>query len=272
MEFIRKVLSLLDFRLNEAPPSYGWFHLMFVCLIIGLTVFLCIKFKNCSDKAFRRIVLICWLTMVTLEIYKQFVYSYSLEPAAIEWDYQWYAFPYQLCSTPLYVLPFIAFMKDSRLRDAFVAYMATFSLFAGAAVFCYPGDVFSKILGISIQTMVHHGLQIVLGVFFIVWARKRINMWFYLKAIPVFAVLVSVAIYMNNVFVLSGSDETFNMFFISKHFDCTLPVLSIIYPLVPYIAFLMLYIFGFSLVAFIVFAIAKGIIKLTNLRKKKSAC
>ncbi len=272
MNFLQKLLSLLDYKTETMPKGYGLFHIFFILLAIGVTVFLCIRFRNCSDKAFRRIALISWAIMVTLEIYKQFVYSYSVEPTVIEWDYQWYAFPYQLCSTPMYVLPFIFLMKDSKIRDAFIAYMSTFSLFAGTAVFCYPGDVFSHVVGISIQTMVHHGLQIVLGVFFIVWARKRINRWYFIKAIPVFAVLVTIAIIANNFFMTLGIDETFNMFYISPHFDCTLPLLSLIYPRVNYLIFVSIYIFGFTLIAFLVFIIARGIIKLSRKRKKKAVC
>ena len=50
-------------------------------------------------------------------------------------------------------------------------------------------------------------------------------------------------------------DETFNMFYISPYFDCTLPILSEIYKQVPYIAFLGIYIVGFVLAAFIIYMI-----------------
>jgi hypothetical protein len=269
MKLLMTLLSLLDFQTEAMPQGYGLFHFFFIFLAIGVTLFLCFKFKNCSDKAFRIIALICWLIMTTFEIYKQFVYSYSVEPTLIEWDYQWYAFPYQLCSTPLYVLPFIFLQRDSKFRDAFIAYMGTFSLFAGTAVFCYPGDVFSHVVGISIQTMVHHGLQIVLGVFFLVYSRKKINFLFFLKSIPVFASLVTVAMIANEAFMLLGIDETFNMFFISRHFDCTLPLLSLIYPKIHYVLFAALYIFGFTLIAFIVFLIAFGFSKIK--KRKKNA-
>lgn len=271
MEFLRSFLSLLSAKMEE-PKSYGWFHLMFVAIMIGLTVFLCLKFKNSSDKALRIIAFICWGVMVTLEIYKQFEYSYNLGETSITWDYQWYAFPYQLCSTPLYVLPFIFLMKDSKVRDAFLAYMSTFSMFGGLATFIYPEQVFISTIGINIQTMVHHGLQIVLGIFFIVWARKKINRWYFIKSVPVFAVLVTIAILANNAFMSLGIDETFNMFYISPHFDCTLPILSMIYPKVNYLIFVALYILGFTLIAFIIFLIARGIIGLTRRKKKKSAC
>ena len=163
-------------------------------------------------------------------------------------------------------------MKDSKVRDAFLAYMSTFSMFGGLATFIYPEQVFISTIGINIQTMVHHGLQIVLGIFFIVWARKKINRWYFIKAVPVFAVLVTIAILANNAFMSLGIDETFNMFYISPHFDCTLPILSMIYPKVNYLIFVALYILGFTLIAFIIFLIARGIIGLTRRKKKKTAC
>lgn len=277
MEFLIKFLSLLSAEMTE-PHSYGWFHFMFVAIMIGLTVFLCIKFRDASDKAFRRIVLICWIVMVVLEVYKQFEFSYdivfdeALNKTVVEWDYRWNAFPYQLCSTPLYVLPFIAFMKDNKFREYLVAYISTFSLFGGLATFCYPEDVFIETIGINIQTMTHHGLQIVLGVFCIVYFRKRFNIKYYLKSLPVFGVLVSVALISNEIFyAIFKNAEDFNMFYISRHYNCSLPLLDIIDKALPYIPFLLLYVFGFMIISAIIFFVAKGIIILVN-RIKARKC
>ena len=269
MEFIRKILSILSAEMTE-PQSYRWFHLMFVAIMIGLTVFLCIKFRNTNDKTFRRIVLICWITMVILELYKQFEYSYSLDTPTIEWDYQWYAFPYQLCSTPLYALPFIAFMKDCKFRDAIIAYMATFSIFGGLATFCYPEQVFISTIGINIQTMVHHGLQIVLGVYFISYVRKKFSIKYYLWGIPVFASFMALAIIVNELYVMIlGTGETFNMFYVSRHFECTLPILDGIYEEVTYIPFLLIYIFGFVLISAIIYFTSKLILFIIHKVKDK---
>jgi len=73
-----------------------------------------------------------------------------------------------------------------------------------------------------------------------------------------FLVLICAAQMLNAV-VPTFTDETFNMFYISWKFDCTLPVLSAIYPKVPYVVFLLLYIIGFSIAAAIVMSVAYGI-------------
>ena len=267
MNFFEKVLHFLEGTM-ETPKSYGWFHFMFIAIVISTTIFLCIKFRDCDDKTFRRIALIGWVTLITLEIYKQLVFSFEYDGSVVSWDYQWYAFPYQFCSTPMYVLPFIAFMKESKFRDMLISYMATFSLFAGLAVFAYPNDVFISTIGINIQTMVHHGMQVAFGIYFATYARKKLNLQYFIKGIPVFAVLSLLAIILDisvyKAFVAHNIDETFNMFYISPYFPCTLPVLSMVYEKVHYSIFLILYILGFTFVAYLVYNIEKLIINIVR--------
>ena len=276
MNFFEKIISALQGEM-ETPTNYSWFHLMFMAIIIASTVLLCKFFKDADDKTFRRIVLIGWIITVALEIYKQLVFSMDVDGTTAVWDFRWYAFPFQLCSTPLYVLPFVAFLKDGKVRDAMIAYIATFSLFGGLAVFFYPNDVFIRTIGINIQTMVHHGLQVVFGIYFAIRDLKKLGYKYCLKAIPVFGALVSTALVLNLI-MYRAIDETFNMFYISPYYECTLPILSEVYKVVPYIVFALIYILGFCLIAFIICYAEKGIAILVSKikelynekRKKKS--
>ncbi len=254
----------------QTPGNYGWFHLLSLAVIIGLTVFLCVKFRNCSDVVFRRILLIGWVLIIVLEVYKQITYvGFQGDPGNYRWEYAWYAFPFQFCSTPHYILPFIIFCKPGKFRNACMAFMTTFGLFAGVAVCLYPNDVFVSQIGINIQTMVHHGAQVVFGVFIAVYNRHRFNVQWYLTSLPVFGAMVAVAMLLNGIVPLWIGDQTFNMFFVSWRFPSTLPVLNMLYqdvanPNVPYPLFLLLYLFGFALAAFVIFAIVFGFIKLSE--------
>jgi hypothetical protein len=279
MGFFEKVFDILDFTLAEAPRTLGVFHIVSV-LAVALVSFLILRrFSSADDKTVRRLTLIFWIIILALEIYKQLVYTVSVEDGIFSFDYQWYAFPFQFCSSPIYVLPLIAFLPSGRARDFCIGFMGTFSLFAGLCVMVYPGDVFIKTLGIDIQTMVHHGSQVVLGIFYTVYyfrtrskeSRKR----YHLGGIAVFGVLALTAITLNvavyHAFVHLGIDETFNMFFISPYFDCTLPVLSAISPLVPYPVFVAVYILGFAAASSVIFYASLGIDKLISERKKAYA-
>ena len=266
MSLLEKIYNVLDYQIN-APSAYGPFHLASI-LIVAL--FLLLAFKNCDEKTERKIAMIFWIIIVVLEIYKQLDYSISFDEGKLVWDYRWFIFPFQFCSTPLYALPFIIFSKSKKVREAFISFIGTYSLFAGLAVFAYPNDVFISTLGIDIQTMVHHGSQVVLGIYFAVKRfasenpPKKKN-WF-LSATAVFSGFVITAMLMNiivyNILRACSIDETFNMFYISPYFNCTLPVLSSIDPLVPYPVFLCIYIFGFAFVAFLVLTIVTSLISM----------
>ena len=110
MKIFKIILKALEHEMTT-PTNYGWFHLMFIGIIIITTVLLCIFFRKKEDKVIRKICLICWLIMVVLEIIKEVEYSSYFENDLLLWDYPWYIFPFQLCSTPLYVLPFVIFQK-----------------------------------------------------------------------------------------------------------------------------------------------------------------
>ena len=60
------------------------------------------------------------------------------------------------------------FNKEGCVKDSAMAFMMTFSLFGGLVVMAYPNDVFIETIGINLQTMIHHGLQVVLGIYLFV--------------------------------------------------------------------------------------------------------
>lgn len=272
MSFFEKIIYALQYEI-ERPQNFGVFHLAFLAATITASVLLVILFKDSSDKTLRKILFAIWIVMLLLEIYKQTVFSMNVTDGVADWSYQWYAFPFQFCSTPLYALPFIIFLKEGWLRESFIAFFASFSLFAGLAVMIYPNDVFTSMLGINIQTMVHHGSQVAIGVLVAAHKRKRANIHHLFGSLAIFYGFTIVAMLMNyfvhDYFIANGlTDQAFNMFYISPYYPCTLPVLSDIYAAVPYPAFLCIYAIGFAIVAALFFAIERGVYCLCKSIKK----
>ena len=262
---------LKTFHLEMTTPTlYSWFHILSIVLVIALTVFLCIKFRNSDEKVFKRIVLISWIAMVVLEIYKQIVFSTTITDTGIEWDYQWYIFPFQFCSMSIYVLPFLLFVKNKKINNAVITFISTFSLFAGMSVMIFPSTVYVSTIGINIQTMVHHGLQVVLGIYFIVYNRKNIKWKDFLGGSLIYLITVLIAMLLNWL-VPFITDETFNMFYISKNFDCDIPVLKQLHILLAdtmYPLFLISYFLSMNLIACIYFAVTKGILAISKIRQE----
>ena len=264
MDFLIRLFEAVTVEFEAAPESYGLFHIACIIAAVLLTVLVCKLFKDTSDRAVNVLTACVWVVLVVLEIYKQLIFGFELEEGKFVWDYAWYAFPFQFCSSPLYILPIIAFTKNEKLRDACIAYMMTFSLFAGLAVFCYPGDVFIRTIGINYQTMIHHGSQILMGIFYAVRYRGKFGVRFFFGGVSVFVVMSFIAMVLNvgvyHAFLAFGIDETFNMFYISPYFDCTLPLLSTVYEKIPYVGFVCVYFFGFILCALIVYSILSGLL------------
>ena len=271
MNAFERFVFLLQ-REIETPACYGAYHLFCLTAVIALTVFLCLRFRDAEERTVRRILLAAWLCMVVAEGYKQLVFSMGVTDGIAEWGYTWYAFPYQFCSTPIYILPFAIF-GNGRVKEAALAYMMTFSLFGGLAVMVYPGDVFMYLLGVDVQTMLHHGLQVVLGIYLAVHRRRTLGPRHFFTAVPFFlaavalALILDVAVY-HALAAGGGEVPTFNMFFISPYFDCTLPLVGLVYAVMPYPVFLLVYLFGFTLAAAIVYLAILGIYRLLSRRRR----
>ena len=261
MEFLRKVLEILDTGM-ERPEPYGWFHLMFWVLSLGTAVLLCFLYKKGYIKNVRRVVLITALTVIAFEIYKMINFGFSYENE-IKYSFPWSSFPWQFCSMPMYI-GFLAGLTRGKIHNALCCFLATFAVFAGAAVMVHPGDVFIETVGINIQTMICHGSMITIGIFLYYTSHVKAEFKTLLKAIPVFASCVTVAVILNEVGHAVGLTEEyyFNMFYISRHEEGHLPVYSSVQSVVPYPWCFLIYILGFSLAACIILLIAMGIKKL----------
>lgn len=266
MNAFEKLLALLDGKM-DTPAAFGWFHLLAIALVIVGIVVVCLTCKNIGDKKFRIVVLCVSLLLIVFEIYKQLNFSY--DPSTDIWDYQWYAFPFQFCSTPMYVMLLIACLKECKFRDFLCSFLATFGLFAGLIVMILPGDVFIGTIGINIQTMVHHGSMVVMGVFMFVSGKAKIEHKTILKAAAVFAVLVVTAFVLNTIFHFAGNGETFNMFYIGPYVPCHLILLSDLWAVLPYPVWLLVYIVGFTLAGYIMLLIAMLIKKIVVTIKNK---
>jgi hypothetical protein len=244
------IFELLDSKMNR-PESYGsletsWFHYLSLILVFILTVQLTNKFKTSSDNQIKKILLITGLVMIVLEIYKQIIFTYQANA------YQWYAFPFQFCSTPMYLFIIYGLNKNEKIDHYLLSFLATYSTFAGLAVMLYPTDVFIETIGINVQTMIHHGAMAVIGLSLLL-TKMKLNYKYLAKGFVVFIILGGMAVVLNTLFNLQNIEGTFNMFFINERFVNHLPVLGSIQPLVPHIVFLVIYFLGFSFVATLVF-------------------
>lgn len=264
MSFLQQLLKILDASM-PVPTLYGWVHVITLLLTAAITVLVCRNAASHTADQVRKGVFWVAVVVAVLEVYKQINYTFSYE-GGITADYQWYAFPFQFCSTPMYVGLLAGIIRKGKIHDALCAYLATYAVFAGVSVMLYPADIYISTIGINIQTTVCHCSMIVVGAYLFASGHVKLEHKTVLKAMPVFAVTVGMAAIMNELAVVFGivPDETFNMFFISPHCDPSLPVYSLVQAVVPFPFSLVIYILGFTAAAWIILLAAMGIQKLTH--------
>lgn len=252
--FFKRVLEVLDGQMTE-PVPFGWFHLIFLTLTVLACAFAVCKCRNITEKQLRKVLLITSITLIVLEIYKQINSAYSVEEDA--WSYTWSAFPFQFCSSPLYIMPLAVVIRRERLRNRLYAFLASYCLVAGLVVMLYPSTVFTETVGVNFQTMLHHGAMIVIAVLLLASNRVCLNFRGLISALPVFFILCAMAMAMNGLYILWGdSEQNFNMFYISPAGEPPADFLVTLLEYIPYIIYLLGYLAFFTLGAYLVLVFA----------------
>ena len=255
----------------ERPTLYGWFHCLWLVLPFIAAWLLCRMYRRSREKEtfVRRVVFYTAVLTAFFELLHQVNYSLFWENGGLKLDMEWYAFPFQFCSTPMYAGLLTGIFRRGRVHDALCAYLATFAFFAGLCVMLYPATVFIETIVINIQTMICHSSMLTIGVFLFYTRHVRLEHRTILRAIPVFLICVLIAMVLNEIAYYSGllaSGHTFNMFFISPHCEPSLPVYSLVQAVVPYPFCLLIYVAVFSLAAWLVLLGAMGIAALARRR------
>lgn len=265
MNFFEVILRFLDSSM-EKPTMYGWFHLLCIFIMFAAAFVLCLLWKKGVIKDVQRVVLVTSIIVIICEIYKQINHCFDYE-GGITFEINWRVFPWQFCSTPMFV-GLLAGLTKGKINKNLSAYLATYAFFAGLAVMLYPSTVFSKTIGTNIQTMVCHGSMVTIAIFLYYTKYVEASYKTTLYAMPVFAVNMGIAITLNELAHLVGITENykFNMFFISRYFDSEIIVHNLIHDALRgsffgWLLSTVLYFIGFSACAFIISLIPIGIKK-----------
>lgn len=252
MNFFQAFCTFLNSQCTR-PDAYGAYHLFCMLLTAVLTVLAIHIGRHHDARQVNRVLLGTAVLVIVLELYKQFNYTFG--DGSGQPHFQWYAFPFQFCSTPMYVGLLAALLRRGRVHDCLCAYLASYAVFAGLCVMFYPGDVFIRTIGINIQTMVCHGSMVIIGAYLLSSGHVTLEPATLLKAVPVFVSCVCIAFALNELAHRMGITD-FNMFFISPYVPCTLPVYSLIHENLPFPVNTLLYVLGFTAAAGIVLLLA----------------
>lgn len=265
MNLFERILYFLQGKMVK-PTAFGWFHILWLFLVV-IVIFILYKRKKYYGEKQLKIVLGTYgIIALILEVLKQLIWSFNYDSITniINWDYRWYSFPFQLCTTPIFVCIICLFLKRGKVRDYLLSYLSYVTILGSIATMLLPDSCFVPDILVNIHTMWLHLGGFVVSIYLLMSNEVKVNIKNLCGAIFVFLIFVCIADIMNiviyNLSVLNG--EVFNMFYISPYFISTLPVFDIIQKNVPYILYLIIYICVLIIGSFIIYGTSLIISKL----------
>ena len=247
------------------PEVISWYHFFVLIPIIAGAILIPLFFKDASEKTYKRILFIFWIVLIVLEVFKQLIKAYHYEEPSY-WEQSYRDFPFQMCSMIYYFVPIILFVnkeKHPRIVDAAIGYMSFICLMTGTVVCVYTKMATSSLIYINIQTFIHHGSLIVLGVFIFVWNRKSITIKTFYRCLIAFAITVIIAILIN----LAYQPHFINMFFINPMIITNLPIGNVVQEKAGYPVFLIGFLSLIVLMIFLTYLVETSIYKAVSKRK-----
>lgn len=251
-EFIRALKNEMP-----KPTWFGWYHLLWLSIMLTACILIYIFRHRLNHRTVNIILLVFGIVLFLLEALKQIERSVSIGNADIlNWHYPPSDFPFQFCSTPMYLMLLAGILRKGRFYETLLCYLSTYALFGGAIVMVYPLGVYVSSIFINVHTMIWHSSIVIVG--FTIFATRSVafNMKSLLKATIIFSIILVIAILMNVFAHLIVPDEYFNMFYIGPYYPNNFVVLQDIYQHVPWIVFILIYAIGFALASLIVMLIA----------------
>ena len=160
------------------PTAFGWFHILWLVLV-AITIFVLYKNKKYySENQLKKVLGIYGVVALILETLKQLIWAFNYDPITniVTWDYQWYAFPFQLCTTPIFVSIICLFLKKGNIRNNLLSYMAYITILGSISTMLIPDSCFVSDILVNIHTMWLHLGSFVVSVYLLMCGEVKINL------------------------------------------------------------------------------------------------
>lgn len=103
---------------------------------------------------------LCGVIMSVSEIWKQLTLTFVLGGGS----YNWWYFPFQLCSIPMYLLLLYPWLRRERPRRILLTFLMSYTLLGGIAVFADTSGLHYPLTALTVHSYLWHILLILIGI------------------------------------------------------------------------------------------------------------
>lgn len=223
------LLSYTAWTMNE-PEPWGMFHMLMLLIGVPLTIFLGWKTRHITPQQHRRLLFILGIVLILLELYKQF-FSYAI---VNHHTYDWWIFPFQLCSLPMYLCILLPFLKE-RFASIIETFLMDFTILGASLALLFPEDMMHVFITLTAHAFIWHFILLLIG-FHIAFYRKTFPR--YRDVAYLFLLFSIVATCFNIIFHSYGDID---MFYISPYMPFSQPIFDLMEPVIGRIPTILIY-------------------------------
>lgn len=158
-----------------------------------------------------RFFFICGLLMLASEIWKQYTLTFIIGHG----QYDWWYFPFQLCSLAMYLCLALPFLPSARLKNAVYTFLMTFSLMGGIFVFFDTSGMHYPLSSLTVHSYLWHIGLIGIGITAGILHFRMLKCDDMKNCMCLFGVGCFIASFLNLTLINMGN---INMFYISPYY------------------------------------------------------
>ena len=255
-ETVIEILNMTAWRM-PAPKLFGGFHIIASLAAVSVAVLLAFAVSKiafagrslCKKRVVRVLAITGWI-LVILEIWKQLFLYYIVNNGAYDW---WY-FPFQLCSVPMYLCILLP-LVSKRYRQTFMTFLGGYTFVSAVATLIFPEDILRSYTALTVHGFVWHGLLLFISLVVLLTGSADASVRGLLRAFGLFAILCGIAVLINVLSepimaVTAGISHSWAaMFYLNPYHISPQPIVSGIQKTAGIPAGLVLYVFVIAAVS-----------------------
>lgn len=160
------------------------------------------------------LLFLCGLLLALSEVYKQ-LFLYEIVDGG---RYDWWYFPFQLCSVPMYLCLILPFLSSPRCRSFHLAvytFLQDFGLLGGVMALLEPSGLMHPYWTLTLHGFLWHFMLIFVGLYCALSGRAGTKILDFFRIIPLFFICCAIATAVN---VASHPYGNADMFYISPYY------------------------------------------------------
>ena len=204
----------------EKPAPYGWFHILMTVGLLALTVGGAYALRHTNERQNRVVLGAVGVFLLLTEVYK---IAFHLTVNPYDWGF-WGAFPFQLCSLPMYLCLICAVCPAERVNRWLYECMFAVNMVGGIMAFAEPSGIQHGYVTLTLHAYIWHMLLVFVALYLYLSGRACTDATSYKKAVLLYLGACGVAQGFNLIF-----GDRINCFYISPYVCSPLAVFKSIY-------------------------------------------